>query len=71
MGDERICVDFTVIGFDPKRSFNNARSGVHDIQLVWDRKCSDLIQKHRRTLGKHRASWPDSELRVGKKPVAQ
>jgi hypothetical protein len=52
--------EFTVVGFNPKTSFNNARSGVQYIQLIWDGNCSDLIQHCPRTLGKHRASWPDS-----------
>lgn len=52
--------ELTVVGFNPERGFNNARSGVQYIQLIWDGNCSELVQRHRRTLGKHRASWPDS-----------
>jgi hypothetical protein len=51
MGDEQ-SVEFTVIGFNPKRSFNNAQAGVRDIQLVWVWKCSDLIQAASTYIGK-------------------
>jgi hypothetical protein len=33
-------VEFTVVGFNPKRGFNDARSGVQYVQLFWDGKCS-------------------------------